>query len=62
MNIGKVRRKKNSIILVFIAITIEAVAGKCSLKGVLKYFANFTGKCLCRSLFFDTGIASRLQL
>ena len=30
--------------------------------GVLKNFANFTGKYLCQSLFFDKGAGLRLQL
>ena len=30
--------------------------------GVLKNFANFTGKHLCQSLFFDKGAGLRLQL
>ena len=38
----------------------DAVVGKCLQKGVLKNFANFTGKYLCWSLFLAKLQAQRL--
>ena len=45
----------------------QQTAGRCShrrwsvIKGVLKSFAKFIGKCLCRSLFFNTVVGLGLQ-
>ena len=39
----------------------EAVARKCSIKSVLKHFAKFRGKQLCRSLFFYKIVGGLLQ-
>ena len=42
------------LIQVFSFLSSEAVARRCSIKKVfLKFFAQFTGKHLCRSLFFN---------
>ena len=41
----------------------EAVTRKCSIKkGVLRNFAEFTGKHLCQSLFFNKVAGLSLQL
>ena len=44
-------------------INTEAVVQRCSVKkGVLRYFAKFTGKQLCQNLFFNKVAGLRLSI